>query len=75
MMIETDWSDKRNRKARWEQKIIAELNLIVPLAVASEIIVGYMHAHPRARALFEEVDKRLKRRARYIPRPTWRRLF
>lgn len=57
-----DYTDKSQRKARWQQKIIAEINLTLPSEKAVGLITAYQRGENWAVQRFEEFDDKIRRR-------------
>lgn len=57
-----NFDDPAVRKARWQQKIEAEINRRLPTANAQAIIAGYIAGEPDAIEFYETVDRSLKDR-------------
>lgn len=55
-----DYSDPSVRKARWEQKIMTEINSTMPPADAQSLIAAYMASEPWAVAQFNAISDQLK---------------
>jgi uncharacterized protein YdaU (DUF1376 family) len=57
-----DWSDPAARKARWEQKVIDEINRRLPAANAAAIVGSYLQGEAGAKDFFEEISADMRRR-------------
>lgn len=57
-----NFDDKANRKARWQQKIIEEINRTERPKRAEMIVAAYARGEAWARQEFEKVDRRIKDR-------------
>lgn len=56
-----NYNDPAERKHRWEQKIIEEINRRLPPANARIIIDGYLRGEREAKAFFNKIDADVKR--------------
>lgn len=60
MLLKPSYDAAANRKARWEQKVIAEIYKRWPRANAEVIIISYMENEPRAKEIFQAIGKLVK---------------